>query len=677
MTGTVVDQVVAILDAGAQYGKVIDRKVRELSVATDLLPLDTPADILKSKNYKAIIISGGPSSVYSADAPKYDPAMLDLGIPIFGICYGMQLLNHHFGGTVIRKSQREDGQDTITVETDSLLFKGLEREQQVLLTHGDSIDKVADGFRVIAKSGQIVSGIENAERRLYGVQYHPEVELSTHGKEMIRNFLYECAGCTGTYTIEDREVSCVREIQSLVGDKKVLVLVSGGVDSSVCAALLGKALGPSRVVALHIDNGFMRLNESALVTTSLAALGLELKVVDASETFYNSTTTITKKDKSKYETKKLSETTLPEEKRKITGDTFMRVAETATKDLQLKPEDVYLAQGTLRPDLIESASSLASNKADAIKTHHNDTDLVRDLRARGRVIEPLKDYHKDEVRELGKKLGLPEEMVMRQPFPGPGLVVRVLCTEAPFVDGSFDATNTLLHHITHVSSIPEEQKELKAQILNSVNGDHSWLLEDLGVYATLLPVMTVGVQGDGRTYSYLAALSSDSVISGEAGWKKLFSLAKLIPKVCHNINRVVYVFGAPVKGPIRRVSTTHLTRDVLDQLRVADDIVNRGLLDADLVAKLSQVPVISFPVDFDNENGAAEVLGAVTSPRRSIAIRTFITNDFMTGVPAVPGKEIPEQVLFNMVDEILQKTPNVSRVVYDLTSKPPGTTEWE
>lgn len=273
---------------------------------------------------RAIIISGGPSSVYSADAPKYDPAMLDLGIPIFGICYGMQLLNHHFGGTVIRKSQREDGQDTITVETDSLLFKGLEREQQVLLTHGDSIDKVADGFRVIAKSGQIVSGIENAERRLYGVQYHPEVELSTHGKEMIRNFLYECAGCTGTYTIEDREVSCVREIQSLVGDKKVLVLVSGGVDSSVCAALLGKALGPSRVVALHIDNGFMRLNESALVTTSLAALGLELKVVDASETFYNSTTTITKKDKSKYETKKLSETTLPEEKRKITGDTFMR-----------------------------------------------------------------------------------------------------------------------------------------------------------------------------------------------------------------------------------------------------------------------------------------------------------------------------------------------------------------
>ncbi|KJE97232.1 GMP synthetase, variant [Capsaspora owczarzaki ATCC 30864] len=593
----------------------------------------------------------------------------------------MQLCNLHFGGTVVRKEQREDGQDEILVETDSPLFKNLAREQQVLLTHGDSIDQVAPGFRVSARSGVLVSAIEDPKRRIYGVQFHPEVELSTNGKEMIRNFLFECAGCTGSYTIEDREDVCIKEIQSLVGDKKVLVLVSGGVDSSVCAALLTKAINPDRVVALHIDNGFMRQDESKLVSVSLGHLGLNLRVVDASETFYNATTTITARDRvTKYETKKLKETTAPEEKRKIVGDTFMRVAETAVKDLNLRPEDVYLAQGTLRPDLIESASSLASSAADAIKTHHNDTELVRELRKLGRVIEPLKDYHKDEVRELGKKLGLPTEMVMRQPFPGPGLVVRILCTEKPFIDASFDATNQLLKDIVNTRAISSDRQAVRDRIVSSINGDPSWLHEDHGLSVTLLPVMTVGVQGDGRTYSYIAALSLAKPASGAADWKKLFAFAKLIPKVCHNINRVVYVFGEPVDRPIRRISVTHLTPDVVDQLRAADAVVNRHLLEANLVTALSQVPVIVFPVDFEDGKGSpglASEEGAVISPRRSIAIRTFITNDFMTGVPAVPGRDIPEDVLSKMVAEVLAATPNISRVVYDLTSKPPGTTEWE
>lgn len=614
---------VAILDLGAQYAKVIDRRVRELGVEPVIVANDTPATELAE--YGAVIISGGPDSVYAPTAPTYDKALFETAVPIFGICYGLQLLNHANGGTVEKKSTREDGVFDIAVETDSALFAEMDASQEVLLTHGDTVDQIPEGFRIIARSGELIAGIEHTKKPWYGVQFHPEVDLTRDGMQIFKNFLFEIAGLEANYTVEDREEKAIAEIKEVVGDGHALVLVSGGVDSAVAAALVTKALGSDKVFALHVDSGFMRQNESSKVVEALKEVGLEVTVVDAEEEFLNATTEINGK-----QTKMLKDTTDPEEKRKIIGDTFMRISEREIKNLGVSEADTYLVQGTLRPDLIESASNKITSKAEVIKTHHNDTALVRKLRDAGKVIEPLADYHKDEVRQLGLELGLPEEIVQRHPFPGPGLAIRLLCATEPFMVEKYDQIN--------------------ADLQKYAEGDE---------YLTLLPVRSVGVQGDGRSYKHPVA------VSGTADWKHLMQLAKELPKVFHDVNRVVYVYGETITEPTTDITPTLLEHNAVDQLRQADYIVFQELKRADCLQTVAQVPVISIPVSFGAAGG------------RSIVLRPFVTNDFMTGVPAFPGNHIPEQVIQKIAERILAEVPDISRVLYDCTGKPPGTTEWE
>jgi len=618
-----------------QYAKVIDRRVRELCVECEILPLDVDPSTLT--DYAAIIISGGPQSVYDADAPRYDKGLFELGLPIFGICYGMQLMSAVNGGTVARKAKREDGQFPIELADGCAIFAGIASGTQVLLTHGDSLDQLPAGFRIVATSGEITAAIECAEKKMYGVQFHPEVDLSPDGGEMIKNFLMGVCGLSGSFSMLSRQQSAIDYIQSHVADhQKVLNLVSGGVDSAVCAALLNKALGPERIINLHIDHGFMRHEESSTVKTALAAVGVHInESPGAVERFAGATTVIDGRT-----TAPLCENISPEEKRKIIGDTFMRATQAMVDERGLTADNVVLAQGTLRPDLIESASTaIKASNASVIKTHHNDTALVRQLRDAGRIIEPLKDYHKDEVRVLGMELGLPEPLVWRQPFPGPGLAIRILCADEPYMTASYEAVASQL-------------------------GDACTAWQGPPLSPALLPVRTVGVQGDGRSYSYLAALSLQG--PPDAHWPALLELAKSIPGTVHEVNRVVFVLGEPIATAPRTITPTRLDKPVVDQLRQADAIVTHVLTEHKLLRKLAQVPVVLFPVGFGTDGA------------RSIGIRAFITRDFMTGVPALPGSDaLPLEALRELSTRILAEVPGIARVALDISPKPPATTEWE
>lgn len=607
---------VAVLDCGGQYTKVIDRRVREMSVRSDIFPLGVGAADLRG--YSGVILSGGPASVWADDSPRYDPGLFDLPVPFLGICYGMQLINQHFGGVVRSTGGREYGETSVDVDPLCPLFAGLEPTQRVLMSHGDSVERLADGFRVAGRSQDVVAAICHSERPIYGVQFHPEVDLTEHGRAMLGSFVYRICGLRGSYAMEDRIRASIDMIRTRVGRSRVVVLVSGGVDSAVTAALLLKALEPQQIHAIHVDHGLMRKDESDLVCENLARLGLgNLVRLNAWDDFYG-----TPVAEGGRVIGPLSRTTDPEEKRRIIGTLFVQVVDRAARELGLE-HDVFLAQGTLRPDLIESGNPDVSGYANRIKTHHNDVDLIREARARGRVIETNWDWHKDEVRDVARRLGIDERVASRQPFPGPGLAIRMICTEAR----------------ERVSA--DQARQFAGRIAGS------------GFDGRVVPLRTVGVQGDNRSYRYLAVLER----AQRPSWEALARLGADIPNRLDFVNRVAYVVDGSLAGA--EVFAALLSKAALDLLREADAVVR---------AELDRPPVSqTFPVLLPFGHGG----------RFSVALRAVITQDYMTGRPAWVGRDLEPAALDRLAGRLRKAVPQIDLILYDVTGKPPATVEWE
>ncbi len=497
-------ELVAVFDFGSQYAQLIARRIRELGVYSEIVHHTITKDELITLNPKALILSGGPASVLDPEHPSMDKGILELNIPIFGICYGLQLLAQALGGTVKKGRGGEYGPAQLDVADAASIFNGLDYRLDVWMSHGDHVTVVPDGFKILAQTSACsIASMGNDAKKIYGVQFHPEVVHTLQGMDILRNFLYHVADCRGGWTMSKFIEESVERIRSQVADSSVICALSGGVDSSVVAALIERAIG-DRMKAVFVDNGLLRAHEVDEIRSMFTDdYPLNITIVDAKKEFLDA----------------LKGVTDPEDKRKIIGETFIRIFQAETKNIRHAD---YLAQGTLYPDVIESRSAHGGPSA-TIKSHHNVGGLPEDLGFE--LIEPLKELFKDEVRILGKELGLPEKLLKRKPFPGPGLAVRIIG----------DVTEESLEALRHADSI------VKEEILKYDRFEDVWQ-----AFAVLLPVKTVGVMGDERTYANVIALRIVSSLDGmTADWVRLphdvlSRMSSRIINEVRGVNRVVY-----------------------------------------------------------------------------------------------------------------------------------------
>lgn len=597
---------IAVLDFGGQYAHLIANRVRRLGVYSEILDGECSKEDLAG--YKGVILSGGPSSVNAEVGPKCDTGIFDVGVPILGICYGHQLTAWALGGKVEKGHVREYGQAQVRFSNLSGIFEGVKESEPVWMSHFDQVVEVPSGFEIVASTEDCpIAAMVNNERKIYCIQFHPEVTHTPCGMTILENFIKE-TGAQREWSIDSYIEQIVDEIKVQVGDRKVFLMISGGVDSTVAFLLLDKALGQDKVYGLFVDTGYMRMGEREEVEQALKAAGVQnLHVYDASKEYIEAL-------KDAYE---------PEEKRKIIGDLFLEIQRKVSDDLGLDPDHWMLGQGTIYPDTIETGGT---KHADKIKTHHNRVEQIQKLIDEGKVIEPIAQLYKDEVRMVGEKLGLAANLVQRHPFPGPGLAVRMLCTkEADFPD-----------------NVAEVEKELNE------------IVDSEGLRASVLPIKSVGVQGDERTYKHPAVVYGKRI-----GWDRLSSLSTQVTNQVVGVNRVVYGLGDRDYD----VLSTHdlaMNSERILTIQRADKIVMDYLKEANIMAEIWQFPTVLLPVSVGSQEGESLVLRPVCSEEAMTA--NFYEMDW---------EKLVE------LERRLMEVPGITAVMYDITNKPPGTIEWE
>jgi GMP synthase (glutamine-hydrolysing) len=599
---------IAVIDFGGQYAHLIATKVRRLGVLAEIRQPEDPVQAYEG--FTGIIISGSPSLSSHGEDQDYTKEIYDLDMPILGFCFGHQEIAKHYGGKVTHGG-REWGRADLRILDQHRLFKGLDSTERVWMSHYDSVVALGPGFQelgytVTAGGEHRYAAIGSDAHRRYGFQFHPEVDDTVHGHEMISNFVFEICGCRPTWSMERYMEEQVEAIRQQVGHDSVFLLASGGVDSTVAAVLIGRALGPDRLHLLHIDNGLMRKDESAWVVELYRKMGLghHIHFVDGSETFLAA----------------LQGVIDPERKRRIIGDTFVQVFQDAARELEI--EDHLLGQGTIYPDTIETGGT---RRADVIKTHHNRVPVIERMIADGHVVEPLAELYKVEVRELGEALHIPHEVLWRHPFPGPGLGVRLLCNTGEPDRTGFDAIE------------PELGRIARAHALD----------------ALALPIRSVGVKADLRAYEHPVLLS------GEVPWETLLQAASAITTEVPGINRCIWNLGNGAPSAARPLAAT-VTHQRLDVLREADHQVMEALRRHGVYEEIWQCPTVLVPLALGEGEGELVVVRPVQSRRA------------MTASPV----RLPDALLQDLRARILS-IPGVSCLALDITSKPPGTIEWE
>ena len=579
---------ITVLDAGGQYCHLIARKVRDLGVYAEVRPSDTPAPELRE--CRGIIISGGPASVYEAGSPTIDAAILTAGPGVLGICYGLQLIAHALGGAVRKGDKGEYGLARLKPLREHPLFEGVDRgESQVWMSHRDKAETAPPGFDVLASTETCaIAAMAHRDRPVAAVQFHPEVVHTSHGREILTNFVFGMCGCVRDWDPKDRIPLIETEIRARAAGRNIFFFVSGGVDSTVAYKLCLRALGPERVYGIYVDTGLMREGETEHVRRLFATLGATaFRVEDASASFLG----------------KLAGLTEPEDKRKAIGEEFVDVQDRVLRTEHFLDANWVLGQGTIYPDTIESGGT---KNADLIKTHHNRVAGIQQLIAAGRLVEPLSSFYKDEVREIGQELGIPDEFLSRHPFPGPGLAIRCLCSASE-------------HKI--------------------VDQGGCWMV----------PVRTVGVQGDSRTYR------------GVLAFEELIPEDKATDLVNQSVevNRVVGRLGSHVPVSMMRVTRAYITGDRLARLRRADAIVRALTHESGFDKEVWQLPVVLMP------------LGTGDLPDAAV-LRPIHSVDGMTAKVVLMPQELRREVTRRLLE-----VEGVCGVFYDLTHKPPGTIEWE